>query len=115
MRPFFAAAFFLFAGLARAADVEAMVLVVGDMHSAYDRTAQFLARVDRVRTENPGVPLAILIDGDTFEFGNAVARRSGGTVEFALFAALAQRAPTVLNLGNHEPEFFELADVVARI
>jgi len=61
------------------------------------------------------VPLAILIDGDTFELGNAVARRSGGAVEFALFAALAQRAPTVLNLGNHEPEFFEMAETVARI
>ncbi len=101
--------------LAWAAVPEAIVLVTGDMHSAYDRTAQFVARIDRVKTENPGVPLGILIDGDTFEFGNAVARRSEGAVEFALFAALAQRAPTVLNLGNHEPEFFGMADVVARV
>ncbi len=94
---------------------EAIVLVAGDMHSAYDRTAQFVARVDRVKADNPDVPLAILIDGDTFELGNAVARRSEGAVEFALFAALAQRAPTVLNLGNHEPEFFGMADTVARV
>ena len=77
--------------------------------------AQFVARIDRVRAENPGVPLAILIDGDTFELGNAVARRSEGAVEFALFAALAQRAPTVLNLGNHEPEFFDLTETVSRV
>ena len=115
MRTLFVAAFLLVAGLTRAADVEAIVLVVGDMHSAYDRTAQFVARVDRVGAENPGVPLAILIDGDTFELGNAVARRSEGAIEFALFAALAQRAPTVLNLGNHEPEFFGLAETVARV
>jgi len=36
-------------------------------------------------------------------------------VEFAMFAALAQRAPTVLNLGNHEPEFFDMAETVARV
>ncbi|MCX6953319.1 MAG: 5'-nucleotidase C-terminal domain-containing protein [Verrucomicrobia bacterium] len=94
---------------------EAILVVAGDMHSAYDRTAQFVARVDRVRTENPGVPLAVLIDGDTFELGNAVAKRSAGAVEFAMFTALAHRAPTIVNLGNHEPEFYDLADTVARL
>lgn len=106
------------ASLARAAAPKtpaAIVIVAGDMHSAYDRTAQFVARVDRVRAENPGVPLAVLIDGDTFELGNAVARRSEGAVEFAMFTALASRAPTVLNLGNHEPEFFDLTETVARV
>ena len=116
MRLFFATAFFLFASLVRAADrPEAIVLVAGDLHSAYDRTAQFLAGIDRVKTENPGVSLAILLDGDTFELGNAVARRSAGAIEFALFEALAQRAPTFLNIGNHEPEFFGLAETVARV
>ncbi len=85
------------------------------MHSAYERTAQFVARVDRIRAENPGVPCAVLIDGDTFELGNAVARRSGGAIEFAMLAALARRGPVVLNLGNHEPEFFGMAETVARL
>lgn len=93
----------------------AIVLVAGDMHSAYDRTAQFVARVDRVRAENPGVPVAVLLDGDTFELGNAVAKRSGGTIEFAMFAALASRVPTVVTLGNHEPEFYAVAETVAKI
>jgi len=115
MRPFFTALFVLLASLARAAAPEAIAIVAGDLHSAYDRTAQFLARVDRVRAENPGVPCAVLLNGDTFELGNAVARRSEGAVEFALFAALAQRGPTVLNLGNHEPEFFDMAETVARV
>lgn len=116
MRPIFLCALLLGVGFVRAADrPDAIVLVTGDMHSAYDRTAQFLARVDRVKAENPGVPLAILIDGDTFELGNVVALRSQGVIEFALFTALAQRAPTVLNLGNHEPEFFDMADTVARV
>lgn len=94
---------------------DAIVLIAGDLHSAYDRTAQFLAHVDRLRTENPGVPVAVLINGDTFELGNAVAKRSAGTVEFALFTALAARVPTVVNLGNHEPEFHAVAETVAKI
>src|SRR6187402_355638 len=92
---------------------EAIVIVTGDMHSAYDRTAQFVARVDRVKVANPGVPVAVIIDGDTFELGNAVAKRSGGAIEFAMLAALAQRGPTIVNLGNHEPEFYEMAEAVA--
>ena len=94
---------------------DAIVLIAGDLHSAYDRTAQFLAHVDRLRTENLGVPVAVLINGDTFELGNAVAKRSAGTVEFALFTALAARVPTVVNLGNHEPEFHAVAETVAKI
>lgn len=94
---------------------DAIVLIAGDLHSAYDRTAQFLAHVDRLRTENPGVPVAVLINGDTFELGNAVAKRSAGAVEFALFTALAARVPTVVNLGNHEPEFHAVAETVAKI
>jgi len=107
--------FLLLAGSLCAAAPEALLVVVGDQHSAYERTAQLVARVDRLKTENPGVPLAVLIDGDTFELGNAVAKRSGGAIEFAMFAALARRAPTVLNLGNHEPEFYDLAETVARV
>jgi 2',3'-cyclic-nucleotide 2'-phosphodiesterase (5'-nucleotidase family) len=106
---------FFAASVAPAAEPEAIVVVAGDMHSAYDRTAQFVARVDRVKKENPGVPLAVLIAGDTFELGNAVAKRSEGAVEFAMFAALTQRAPTVLVLGNHEPEFFDVTETVARL
>ncbi len=95
--------------------VEAILVVTADQHSAYERTAQFVGLVDKLKTDHPGVPVAVLIDGDTFELGNAVAKRSGGAIEFAMFASLAQRAPTVLNLGNHEPEFYDLAATVARV
>lgn len=99
----------------RGAVPEAIAIVTGDMHSAYDRTAQFVAHVDRIRAENPGVPVLVLINGDTFELGNGVARRSAGAIEYAMFAALARRGPTVLNLGNHEPEFAGVAETVAKI
>lgn len=101
--------------LAHADAPEALIIVAADQHSAYERTAQIVAAVDRLAAEHPGLPLAILLDGDTLENGNAVARRSGGIVDFAMFSALAKRAPTVVNLGNHETEFDDLAAVVARI
>ena len=109
--PFFLA---LAAG-AFAAAPEALLVVVGDQHSAYERTAQFVAHVDRLKAENAGVPLAVLIDGDSLEYGNVVARRTAGAIDFAMFTALARRAPTVLNLGNHEPEFYGVAETVKRI
>jgi 5'-nucleotidase/UDP-sugar diphosphatase len=115
MRALLATVCLVFAGMVRAAEVEAIAFVVGDLHSAYVRTAQLVARIDRIRADNPGVPAVVLLDGDTFEFGNAVARRSEGAVEFAMFAALAKRGPTVLNLGNHEPEFFDMAETVTRV
>jgi 2',3'-cyclic-nucleotide 2'-phosphodiesterase (5'-nucleotidase family) len=94
---------------------EALLVVVGDQHSAYDKYPQFIARVDRLRAENPGVPLAILIDGDVFEYGNVVARRTGGAVDFAMLSALAKRGPTFVNFGNHEPEFFDVSETIARL
>lgn len=94
---------------------EALVILAGDQHSAYERTAQVVATVDRLKAAHPGLPLAILLNGDTLEYGNIVARRSAGAVDFAMFAALARRAPTVVNVGNHEPEFYDLTETVARL
>ena len=94
---------------------EALVLITGDQHSAYERTAQLVATVDRLKSEHPGLPMAILLNGDTLEYGNIVARRSAGAVDFALLAALARRSQTILNLGNHEPEFYDLAETVQRV
>jgi 2',3'-cyclic-nucleotide 2'-phosphodiesterase (5'-nucleotidase family) len=99
----------------RADAPEALVIITADQHSAYERTAQVVAVVDRLKADHPGVPIAILLDGDTLEYGNVVARRSAGAVDFAMFTALAKRAPTVVNLGNHETEFNGLAETVARI
>src|SRR5262245_29794033 len=101
--------------LTSASAPEALLVIAGDQHSAYERTAQVVGAVDRLKAKHPGVPIAILLDGDTLEGGNVVARRSHGAVDFAMFWALAKRAPTVVNLGNHETEFDDLADAVARI
>lgn len=117
LRSFVFLAWFFLALLARArpAAPEALVIFTGDQHSAYERTAQFVGLVDRLKSDNPRLPIAVILDGDTQEFGNAIARRSGGAIDFAMYAALAARVPTLVNLGNHEPEFFALADTVSRI
>ncbi|RXK54362.1 hypothetical protein ESB00_00235 [Oleiharenicola lentus] len=96
------------------AGAEAVLVVSGDMHSAYDRTAQFVALVDRLKAEHPALPVAVLLNGDTQEYGNALARRSGGEIDFALYAALVRRAPVILNLGNHEADYFALEETVLR-
>jgi len=106
---------FLLSALTAAAQPEALVILTGDQHSAYDRTAQVVATVDRLKAEHPGLPLAILLNGDTLEYGNIVARRSAGAADFAMFAALARRAPTIVNVGNHEPEFYDLTETVVRL
>ncbi len=111
----FAPLAFLFAAGQIVAAPEALVIIAGDQHSAYERTAQVVATVDRLKAVHPGLPLAILLNGDTLEYGNIVARRSAGAVDFAMFAALARRAPTIVNIGNHEPEFYDLAETVARL
>ncbi len=108
-------ALFLSIPPARADGPAALVVVTGDQHSAYERTAQVVAAVDRLKAAHPGLPIAILLDGDTLEQGNPVARRGAGAVDFAMFAALARRAPTVVNLGNHETEFGSLEETVRRI
>jgi 5'-nucleotidase/UDP-sugar diphosphatase len=111
----FAALAFLFATGPAGAVPEALVILAGDQHSAYERTAQVVATVDRLKAAHPGLPLAILLNGDTLEHGNVVARRSAGAVDFAMFAALARRAPTIINIGNHEPEFYDLTETVERL
>jgi 5'-nucleotidase/UDP-sugar diphosphatase len=100
---------------AQPAPPEALVILAGDQHSAYERTAQVVATVDRLKVEHPGLPLAILLNGDTLEYGNIVARRSAGAVDFAMFTALARRAPTIVNIGNHEPEFYDPTETIARL
>jgi 5'-nucleotidase/UDP-sugar diphosphatase len=94
---------------------EALLVVIADSHSAYDKVAQLVAHVDRLKAEHRHVPLAVLINGDAFEGGNVVARRSAAAIDFAFLAALAKRAPTILNLGNHEMDFFDPVETVKRI
>jgi 2',3'-cyclic-nucleotide 2'-phosphodiesterase (5'-nucleotidase family) len=101
--------------LRAAAGAEAILVALADLHSPYARLPAVLAGIDALRAEAAGVPVAVLINGDLFERGNAVALRSGAAPDWAFLAALAARGPVVLNLGNHETAIADdLATIVAR-
>lgn len=86
---------------AQASGLRAVVL--SDLHSAYERIGQVLAAIETQVRDN-GVNL-ILINGDVFEMGNVAAMRSQGQVDWAFLEQLAALATTVINIGNHEPDF----------
>ena len=89
-------------------------IVLSDLHSAYEVSAQLLAAV-AAEVEASEAPVAILINGDVFELGNVVATRSAGALDWALLEGFAALAPTILNIGNHEPDIDnDIHDVVAK-
>ncbi|MGG2474928.1 metallophosphoesterase, partial [Rhizobium sp. BR5] len=97
-----------------AQDVPLRAIVISDLHSAYERIGQLLAAIE-TRIAADKTPHIILLNGDLFETGNAVATRSGGEIEWTFLAALAKLAPTVINIGNHEPDIDnDLANFVTR-
>lgn len=99
---------------AMAEDAVGRIIVLSDLHSAYERTAELLATIESEISGNP-VPHIILINGDVFELGNVVAVRSAGVIDWAFLEAIAALAPTVLNIGNHEPDLdTDLANVIAQ-
>ena len=93
----------------------ALLFLLSDQHSAYAHTAPVLARIDAWRAAYPKVPAAILINGDIFEVGNPVARRSNGEIDLAMVEAFAARLPTVVNIGNHDCEFAPLDVSIAQL
>ena len=95
-------------------DVALRAIVISDLHSAYERIGQLLAAIE-MRIAADKTPHIILLNGDLFELGNAVATRSAGEIEWTFLAALAKLAPTVINIGNHEPDIDnDLANFVSR-
>ncbi|AYM56241.1 metallophosphoesterase [Agrobacterium fabrum] len=97
-----------------AQDVALRAIIISDLHSAYERIGQLLAAIEtRIATDR--VPHIILLNGDLFEIGNAVAARSAGEIEWTFLTALARLAPTVINIGNHEPDIDnDVANFVTR-
>jgi 2',3'-cyclic-nucleotide 2'-phosphodiesterase (5'-nucleotidase family) len=91
------------------------IIILADMHSAYERMAQLLAGIDSAIAATPSVARLVVINGDIFERGNVVALRSQGSVDWGFVEALARRAPVVLNLGNHDADItLDLAATVSQ-
>jgi 2',3'-cyclic-nucleotide 2'-phosphodiesterase (5'-nucleotidase family) len=99
---------------ALAAPAGFQAIILSDLHSAYERMGQLLAAIEN-QVAAANLPQVILINGDVFESGNVVGSRSAGEIDWALLAALAKLAPTVINIGNHESDFDnDLAHFVER-
>ncbi|WP_421405052.1 metallophosphoesterase [Agrobacterium fabrum] len=97
-----------------AQDVALRAIIISDLHSAYERIGQLLAAIE-TRIAADKAAHIILLNGDLFEIGNAVAARSAGEIEWTFLTALARLAPTVINIGNHEPDIDnDLANFVTR-
>lgn len=79
-----------------------ILIAMADLHSPYRALPALVRAVKDVAAAAPGVPMAILINGDVFERGNAVAKNSEGMVDWAFLGTLASVAPLVINIGNHE-------------
>lgn len=104
LRPVLTLAVLLLLSLPVAAQ-DLVLLHLADTHSAYDRYPRLLSLVEETLAEYPHAETAVLFDGDVFELGNAVGRRSDGEADWAFLERLAQRAPVILNVGNHEFDF----------
>ncbi|SIQ01839.1 2',3'-cyclic-nucleotide 2'-phosphodiesterase/5'-or 3'-nucleotidase, 5'-nucleotidase family [Rhizobium sp. RU35A] len=90
--------------VARAAEPGVDLIILSDLHSAYERMAELLQVVE-TRVASASRPQVILFNGDLFESGNVAAARSGGEADWTFLGTLARLAPTVFNIGNHEPDF----------
>lgn len=102
-------------GALASAGVDLQLVLLADLHSCHDRAPALLAALDLALAARPGVPTFILINGDVFERGNALTRRSEAAADWALLEALRARAPVLLNLGNHETAIIDdMAEVVRR-
>lgn len=89
-------------------------IIISDLHSAYERMGQLLAAIE-THISADKTPHIILLNGDLFESGNTVAMRSQGEIEWSFLSALAKLVPTVVNIGNHEPDTDnDLAHFVSR-
>ena len=94
---------------------DAVLFTLADMHSPYARLPAILDRLRSLRAEAAGRPTALLINGDIFERGNAVALRSGAAADWAFLSAVAAEMPVYVNLGNHETAILDdMATFVAR-
>lgn len=79
-----------------------ILIAMADLHSPYRALPALARAVKDIAASARGAPVAILINGDVFERGNAVAKNSEGMVDWAFLGALVAVAPLVINIGNHE-------------
>ncbi len=96
-------------GLANAQEADIGFFNMADLHSAYDQYESIISYVEEVVAKDfADTPVYILVNGDIFELGNALATRSEGMLDWFFLEELQATGDNVniiINLGNHEFDF----------
>ncbi len=104
---------FLF-GSAQEADIG--FFNIADLHSAYDQYGSIINYIDEVVSKDfPDTPVYILVNGDVFELGNALATRSEGMLDWLFLEELQATGDVtvIINIGNHEFDFLSPSEFLA--
>lgn len=86
---------------------DAVLINLADTHSAYDAYPRIITKVAEVADSYQGTPVYVLVNGDIMETGVVVGLRNGGYLDWLFLEALDEVAPVVINIGNHEFDFFD--------
>ncbi|MCQ8277030.1 hypothetical protein NFI95_01015 [Acetobacteraceae bacterium KSS8] len=90
------------------------LILMGDLHSGYRWSSRLLRAVsDAVATARG--PVRIVVNGDVFEGNNILARRTRGSIDFALLRRFAALAPTLVTIGNHDSDLFDPLEFVSAV
>ena len=91
---------------------DAVLINLADTHSAYDTYGRIINAVQEVSEEYSHVPTYILVNGDLMETGVIVGVRNAGYLDWLFLEELNRLAPVIINLGNHEFDFFSYQDFI---
>lgn len=96
-------------GLVSAQDADVGFFNLADLHSAYDQYENLISYIEEVVYKDfEDAPVYILVNGDIFELGNALATRSEGMLDWFFLEELQATGDNVniiINIGNHEFDF----------
>lgn len=99
----------LWFGLASAQEADIGFFNMADLHSAYDQYESIISYVEEVVAKDfADTPVYVLVNGDIFELGNALATRSEGVLDWFFLEELQATGDNVniiINIGNHEFDF----------
>lgn len=82
-----------------------LLFYLADTHAHYGAYARILTIIDKVLNDNPGSAILVVINGDIFEVGDIIGKRSAGAGDWVFLSHLRKRVPILINVGNHEFDF----------
>lgn len=86
---------------------DAVLINLADTHSAYDAYGRIISQVADVADSYGDTPTYILVNGDIMETGVVIGLRNEGYLDWLFLESLNDIAPVVINIGNHEFDFFD--------